>query len=146
MRLELTRRADYAVRASLALARSTGTLRSGRYLADATNIPPRFVAQVMGDLVAAGLVEGRTGRAGGYRLARPAGEVSLLEVVEAVEGDARRRTCVLRSSPCSRDGVCEVHHIFSAAQDALLARLADASLASVGASWPAGGPSVEPTG
>ncbi|HWH37863.1 MAG TPA: Rrf2 family transcriptional regulator [Candidatus Limnocylindrales bacterium] len=143
MRLELTRRADYAVRASLALARSTAGLRSGRALADETAIPPRFVAQVMGDLVAAGLVEARTGRAGGYRLARSPDAITILAVVEAVEGDARRRTCVLRAMPCSRDGVCEVHEVFSRAQDALLEQLAGASLASVvGGSM--GGPSGRP--
>ncbi|HUG47435.1 MAG TPA: Rrf2 family transcriptional regulator [Candidatus Limnocylindria bacterium] len=128
MRLELTRRADYAVRAMLALARHGDGLISGSRLAAEVAIPPRFAAQVMGDLVAAGLVEPRTGRNGGYRLARPAGTISMLAIVEAVEGDARRRTCVLRGGPCSRDGVCDVHEIFSAAQDALLERLAAASL------------------
>lgn len=139
MRLELTRRADYAVRAMLELARDDRALTSGPRIAAATNIPPRFVAQVMGDLVGAGLAEARTGRSGGYRLARRADSISILNVVEAVEGDARRRTCVLRASPCARDGVCEVHDIFSAAQDALLDRLAAASLASV----VAGGPIVQ---
>jgi Rrf2 family protein len=131
MRLELTRRADYAVRAMLELARADGLLSSGRQLAEAAAIPPRFVAQVMGDLVSAGLVEARTGRSGGYRLRRAAREISILDVVEAVEGDARRRTCVLRASPCSRDGFCEVHYIFAAAQDALLDRLGASSLSSV---------------
>jgi Rrf2 family protein len=131
MRLELTRRADYAVRAMLELARKGDEFKSGRHLAQASDIPPRFVAQVMGDLVAAGLVEARTGRSGGYRLRRPADRISILDVVEAVEGDARRRTCVLRAIPCSRDGFCEVHHIFASAQDALLERLAGASLGSV---------------
>jgi Rrf2 family protein len=131
MRLELTRRADYAVRAMLELARSDEAMASGPRLAAATNIPPRFVAQVMGDLVGAGLVSARIGRSGGYRLARPASAISILDVVEAVEGDARRRTCVLRSIPCARDGFCDVHHIFAAAQDALLERLRGASLAAI---------------
>jgi Rrf2 family protein len=130
MRLQLTRRADYAVRAMLALARQDAGLLSGGRIAATMDIPPRFVAQVMGDLVVAGLVEARTGRAGGYRLARPAGEISILEIVGAVEGDSRRRTCVLRSVACSREGFCDVHEIFSRAQDALLDRLAGASLAS----------------
>ena len=131
MRLELTRRADYAVRAMLELARADAGLVSGPAIAAAASIPRRFVAQVMGDLVGAGLAEARTGRSGGYRLSRPAERISILEVVEAVEGDARRRTCVLRAAPCLRDGACEVHAIFSAAQDALLDRLGAASLASV---------------
>ena len=129
MRLELTRRADYAVRAMLALGRQPEGLLSGARIAAAMAIPPRFVAQVMGDLVQAGLVEARTGRAGGYRLARGPAEITILEIVEAIEGDARGRTCVLRAGPCAVDGFCDVHEIFSAAEDALLVRLSQATLA-----------------
>jgi Rrf2 family transcriptional regulator, iron-sulfur cluster assembly transcription factor len=129
MRLQLTRRADYAVRAMLVLARHDDGLLSASRIAAAVDIPPRFVAQVMGDLVQAGLVTARTGRSGGYTLAQGPAEISILSVVEAVEGDARRRTCVLRGGPCSPNGSCDVHEIFSAAQDALLSRLSQATLA-----------------
>lgn len=131
MRLELTRRADYAVRAMVALARRPNETVSGTRIAEQMQIPPRFVAQVMGDLVHAGLVEAQTGRRGGYRLVRPRAAISILDVVQAVEGDARRRTCVLRGGPCSRDGQCDVHEVFMTAQDALIDRLAAASLATV---------------
>jgi Rrf2 family protein len=130
MRLELTRRADYAVRAVLELGRHSGDgPLSAAAIAARTAIPPRFAGQVMGDLVAAGLVEARIGRHGGYRLARPPAAISILDVVEAVEGDVRRLTCVLRGAPCAIDGTCDVHAVFSAAQDALLAELAGASVA-----------------
>jgi Rrf2 family iron-sulfur cluster assembly transcriptional regulator len=132
MRLELTRRGDYAVRAMLALARQpSGDLVSVRRIAEGMDIPARFLPQVMGDLVRAGLVEAMTGRNGGYRLARPATDVSLLDVVDAVEGDSRRRTCVLRGGPCGLDGYCDVHDVFFAAQDAMLRTLSEASLASL---------------
>jgi len=130
VRMELTKRGDYAVRAMLALARAPDGRRiSVRRIAEEMTIPVRFLPQVMGDLAAAGLVEATTGRAGGYRLARPATEVSLLEVVEAVEGDSRRRTCVLRAGPCGVDGFCDVHDVFFEAQDAMLRTLAHARLA-----------------
>jgi Rrf2 family iron-sulfur cluster assembly transcriptional regulator len=130
MRLELTKRGDYAVRAMIALARAPGESRmSVRRIAEEMDIPVRFLPQVMGDLVAAALVEATTGRSGGYRLARPADVVTLLDVVEAVEGDSRRRSCVLRSGPCGLDGYCDVHDVFFAAQDAMLATLAAARLA-----------------
>lgn len=130
MRLELTRRGDYAVRAMLALAEGNGgRLESVRSIALRMGIPLRFLPQVMQDLVAAGLVEGRTGRNGGYRLNRPAESIRLLEVIEAVEGDARRRTCVLRGGPCGTDGFCSVHPVFASAQDALLAELDRATFA-----------------
>lgn len=134
MRLELTKRGDYAIRSVVALAViDEGTRLSVRQLADAQAIPVRFLPQVMADLGRAGLVEAVAGRSGGYRLARPASEVTLLDVVEAVEGDVRRRACVLRGGACGVDGVCAVHTVFSDAQDDLLARLARATIASVAA-------------
>ena len=132
MRLELTKRADYAVRAALALARGGGAQRrSVRRLAADEHVPARFLAEVMGDLVGAGLAEGAAGRTGGYRLTRPPADITLLDVVEAVEGDSRRRTCVLRGGACQIDGVCDVHGVFAAAQDDLLARLSRATLESL---------------
>lgn len=130
MRLELTRRGDYAVRAMVALADDRGML-TGPRIAAATGVPPSFVPQVMGALVRAGLVEARQGRSGGYRLARPAQEVTLLSVVEAVEGDSRRTTCILRGGPCNAEGRCRVHDAFFSAQEALLAELRRTTLASL---------------
>ncbi len=124
MRLELTKRADYAIRAVLALARTPADeRRSVRQVAADQRIPARFLPQVMGDLARAGLVEGTVGRSGGYRLARPSTDISLLDVVEAVEGDSRRRSCVLRGGPCALDGVCDVHLVFAAAQADVIGRL-----------------------
>lgn len=124
MRLELTKRADYAIRAVLELARAPdGERRSVRQVAEDQRIPVRFLPQVMRDLVRAELVEGTVGRSGGYRLAKPSMRISLLDVVEAVEGDSRRRVCILRGGPCALDGVCDVHAVFAAAQDDVLRRL-----------------------
>jgi len=142
MRADLTKRADYAIRAMIALARLDGDdPLSARRIADAMGIPVRFLPQVMADLGRAGLVRSEPGRNGGHRLDRPADEISLLEIIEAVEGDSRRRTCVLRGGPCNAAGQCDVHAVFSAAHDALLATLARADLATV-----AGPPRIVPGG
>ena len=139
MRLQLTRRGDYAVRAMLALsAIPGGAVLSARSLAESMTIPTRFVPAVLGDLARAGLVQARAGRSGGYQLARPAEQVTLLEVIEAVEGDSRRTTCVLRDQACrgvggasdlGGTGECAIHRFFFAAQDALLSELRGATLA-----------------
>jgi Rrf2 family protein len=92
-------------------------------------IPVRFLPQVLADLQRSGLVEAAPGRAGGYRLARDAADVSLLEVIEAVEGDSRRKSCVLRGGPCGDGGFCDVHGVFFKGQEALLGIFAGASLA-----------------
>lgn len=130
MRLELTKRGDYAVRAMIALAGDAGLL-SARTIAAEMAIPPRFLPQVMADLVRAGLVEGVTGRSGGYRLSVAASEISLLTIVEAVEGTSRRETCVLRGGPCGRDGTCAVHAAFCSAEEAMIGELDSVTLAAV---------------
>ncbi|MFI5262172.1 MAG: RrF2 family transcriptional regulator [Candidatus Limnocylindrales bacterium] len=127
MRLGLTRRGDYAVRAMLALAETehlaagapSASSRSVRELAERMAIPPRILPSVMQRLSRAGLVTAREGRAGGYALARPAESISLLEVIEAVEGEMRLRTCVLRNAPCGARGECAVHAVFARAHDRL---------------------------
>jgi Rrf2 family iron-sulfur cluster assembly transcriptional regulator len=132
MRLELTKRGDYAVRAMLALARGSGNgLLSARRISDAMAIPARFLPQVLGDLQRAGLVEAAPGRAGGYRLARAADQISLLDVIEAVEGDSRRQSCVLRGGPCGKDGTCDVHDTFFQGQEALRSHFARSMLSSL---------------
>ena len=135
MRLELTRRGDYAIRAMLSIAANDGQQPiSVRRIAEAMAIPAPILPQVMRHLVRAGLVAAQTGRAGGYRLGRPADEISLLAVIEAIEGDTRRRTCVLRGGPCSRDGHCAVHEVFFLAQEAVRNELGRATLGDVIAS------------
>ena len=135
MRLELTKQGDYAVRAMLALAapgRRDLDAASTRISAEMA-IPERVLPRVMRDLGAAGLVEARTGRSGGYRLARPAAEITLLDVIAAAEPNDDERRCVLRGIPCGRDGRCAVHDAFGEARSALLDRLARTTLAEVAA-------------
>jgi Rrf2 family protein len=152
MRLELTRRGDYAVRTMLALARAEAASPRGRPSGDGRRsvariaaseaIPPRILPSVMRLLTRAGLVEAQTGRTGGYRLARRADRISLLDIIEAVEGDTRRRTCVLRGGPCLANGLCSVHDVFSSAQEALRASLGTATLAGVVTLPPSDPPAV----
>ena len=129
MRIELTLRGDYAVRAALAIALlDYGRPVSARRIAERMDIPSRFVAHVLGDLVRAGIAEGRAGRSGGYHLAAPADSIDLLLVVDAVEERGEVARCVLRGGPCRRDGTCAVHDAFTAASAAMRAELAAVTL------------------
>lgn len=130
MRLDLTKRSDYAIRAMLALTKAGGLL-SSRKIAEEMKIPPRFLPQIMGDLTRAGLVDAHPGRAGGYKLARDANKVTLLTVIEAIEGDPHRQICVMRGTPCGQDGQCGVHEVFYSAEGALLEKLSSATLQGV---------------
>jgi Rrf2 family transcriptional regulator, iron-sulfur cluster assembly transcription factor len=131
--LELTHRGAYAIRAVVTLAREgSDHVLAARHIARQMDIPVRFLPQVLGDLGRAGIVEARLGRAGGYRLARDAAHISLLDIIEATEGDARRQTCVLTGQRCGEASPpCDVHQVFSDAQVAILTRLAETTVADV---------------
>ena len=130
--MDLTHRGSYAIRAVLTLARADkDEVVPARHIAKEMDIPVRFLPQVLGDLNRAGIVEARLGRAGGYRLSKPATEISLLDIIEAAEGDARRQTCVLSGKPCDGLDPCDVHDMFYEAQEAILQRLDGVSVAEV---------------
>lgn len=133
MRLELTLRGDYAIRAMLAIARhaDSGAPLPTRRISEEMDIPGGFLAHVLGDLVRAGLITGTTGRAGGYRLARPAAEIDLLQVVDSIEGNGQTGRCVLRGGACRLDGICVVHEPFMTATEAMRRELRETSLARV---------------
>jgi Rrf2 family protein len=85
--VKLTARADYAVRAALELATADpGTLVKADRVAEAQDIPRHFLDNVLTDLRRAGLVVTQRGPDGGSRLARPADEITLAQVVRAIEG------------------------------------------------------------
>ena len=106
----------------------TGQLAFVNDIAVTNNIPKKFLDAILGELRNAGFVQSRKGKDGGYRLARDASTISLLDVIEAVEGDSRRQSCVLRGGPCGRDGICDVHEVFFAGQERLLAHFAGSML------------------
>ena len=130
VRVVLSLRGDYAVRAMLALAAHNGDgWLSAPRIAERMSIPARFLPHVLTDLSRAGLVVGQPGRTGGYRLARPAREIDLLRIVEAVEDTEQPARCVLRGGPCGIDGRCAVHDAFAGATRVLKAELSRANLA-----------------
>ena len=138
MRLELTSRSSYAIRSVIAIARAERGEPSGASrpvpmsrIADEMAIPVRFLPQVMGDLVRAGIVTAQVGRGGGYSMARLPADLPLLTVIEASEGDTRGLRCVLRGVACGANGTCEVHAVFDGARSALRDRLQGATIADI---------------
>jgi Rrf2 family protein len=126
--MTLGRKGDYAVRAVLDLSHSYGHgRRKAREIADQMRIPQNYLAIILSEFVRAGLLHATAGKEGGYALARPPEEISLLEVVELAEGPVSLERCLLRGIPCGRNGYCAAHEAWSSAQDALSARLADTS-------------------
>ena len=84
--MRITAKADYAVRAVLELASSEGRMRTARELADAQGISQNFLENILSELRNAGIVATQRGVEGGYWLARPAEQITLAEVMRALEG------------------------------------------------------------
>ena len=127
--MQLTRAADYAVRVMLHLATLPRGVRASRaQLAKAAEAPPSFVAKILQQLVGAHLVRSHAGRSGGFELALPPAQVSLLDVVTAMEGPVCLNHCLPPIKDCQRSSWCPAHPIWAEAQAALQRVLADASL------------------
>jgi Rrf2 family protein len=130
MKLKLKRRGDYSVRAMISVARRHDKeLRQARQIAAEMEIPYKVLTQIMAKLVADGLLVAKHGPKGGYRLARPPADITLLDVVESAEGPATLNHCVLRDGPCDWEETCPIHDTWSRAQDALATELDSATLA-----------------
>lgn len=128
MQIVLGSRGDYTVRAVLFLTRHDG-VRRRREISEAMDIPDTFLPQILGALVRAGVARSVAGRRGGYELARPAGSITLREVVEIAEGPIESAKCLLRGGPCYWNEKCALHDAWSAAQSALVTQLATTTFA-----------------
>jgi Rrf2 family protein len=132
MKFELGHKGDYALRAALHLACHADEGRQkSREIAGSMDIPATYLPQILGALIRRGLVTSTAGPRGGYALARPAGDISLLEVVEAAEGPLRSALCPVRGTACDPDHACMIHRAWRAAQEALAGQLQAESLADV---------------
>jgi Rrf2 family protein len=84
--VRITAKVDYAVRAAAEMAAATDGLVTGEAIADRQQIPRKFLENILADLRRAALVRSQRGADGGYRLARPAAEVTVADIIRAVEG------------------------------------------------------------
>jgi Rrf2 family protein len=84
--LRVSAKTDYALRAAAELAAADGRLVKAEQIAVAQGIPVKFLLNIMVELKHEGLIRSQRGADGGYRLARPADEITLADVVRAVEG------------------------------------------------------------
>jgi Rrf2 family protein len=132
MKVSLGKKGDYAVRAAVFLGRlPAGERRKAREIASAMDVPEHYLPQIMGLLIRGGLVTSVAGPDGGYELARPADEISMLEIVEAAEGPLKSERCVLRGGPCHWDDACAVHPFWFAAQEAMSESLKGSRLSEI---------------
>jgi Rrf2 family protein len=85
--VRISAKADYAVRAAVALAaEDPAEAVNAEAIAESQQIPPRFLENILGELRHAGIVQSRRGAEGGYRLSRPADDITIAELIRAVDG------------------------------------------------------------
>lgn len=124
--MQITRQADYAVRAVLYLAElGPGARASTAQIAEEQRIPATFLAKIISQLSAAGILRAVRGARGGVTLARPPHEVSLLEIVEAIDGPVMLNSCTSDPDQCPLGEDCSVREVWCDAQADLVRRLAE---------------------
>lgn len=123
MRLTVSKRSDLAIRAVRYLYAHDGRI-SGSEIAEAVGTSVPFLSQVLTPLVSERWIDSRTGPTGGYALMDAGRTMSLLELIEAIEGPIIDGKCVLEDTECHGSEPCALHTMWSGARSALMASLA----------------------
>jgi Rrf2 family protein len=143
--MKISTRAEYGIRVLVTLARvEDDRCLSLTEIARREKLPHAYLEQLVGDLRRAGLIAATRGQAGGYRLARPAGEIAMTDAVRALEGPLLEMPCAGAEDleHCDRPQPCSVHEVFQRVYESLSVALGTTSLAEVAET--AGGPPYPP--
>ena len=128
--MQITRQADYAVRAVLHLAQiKNGDRAATSIVAKEQHIPPSFLAKIISQLSIAGLLHTLRGAHGGISLARNPEQITLLQVIEAIDGPIQLKACVGREDVCTFEGNCAIRSVWCDAQNELITKLRNTNFA-----------------
>jgi Rrf2 family protein len=129
MALRITKADDYAIRAMIHLAcLPDGRVALRQQIAEAQNIPASFMAKILRRLVRASLLNSARGVNGGFALARPAAEISLLDIVEAIDGPLALAECANDPEACKFSCNCPARPVWVRVQAGVQDVLGGASL------------------
>jgi Rrf2 family protein len=124
--MQITRQADYAIRAVLHVSKlGQNQLVSTSQIAEAQHIPPSFLAKIISQLSLAGVLQTARGARGGVTLAKPPTQITLLEVVEAIDGPILLNQCVNDEHACNFGQECPLQPVWCNAQSELVQRLSE---------------------
>ncbi len=126
--MQITRQADYAVRAMVYLAQlEPDKPAATSKIAREKSIPPSFLAKIVSQLSVAGLLRTSRGAHGGVSLAKAAEAISLLEVIEAIDGPILLNDCVAENMTCNANEDCPLKPVWCDAQKLLVDHLSKAN-------------------
>lgn len=92
---------------------------SFREISASQEVPREFLAKILRSLVTTGVIESQRGANGGYRLSRPASEITFLEVIEAADGPIALNECCENGIGCSRAPLCSMESVWNRAEAAM---------------------------
>ena len=119
--LQISRKIDYGLRAMIHPAGlPAGKVTSLQDLSSTLHLPREFLAKILKVLAGRGLVRSSRGAHGGYQLARPAREISFLDVIESVEGPVQLNVCLDHKDRCDVSAGCTMYHVWKVGQDRML--------------------------
>lgn len=126
--MQITRQADYALRAMLYLARpDTKKPVATHEIAKEQEIPASFLAKIISQLSIAGLIETSRGAKGGVKIKRQPEDISLLDVIEAIDGPIVIEDCTLDPSTCAFGDKCPIHDVFTEAREEIVRKFKEST-------------------
>ena len=134
--LRIARLTDYAASLMAHVAHSPGRRISAQQLGQELGLPGPTVAKLLKQLTQAGLTSSTRGVGGGYSLARPPQDISIAEVIEAIEGPLALTECALANSDCALEPTCATRANWQVINRAVRVALAAVSLADMAAPAP----------
>jgi len=130
--MQITRQADYALRAAKYLAGLTPNQKtSTSEIARIMQIPPSFLAKILSQLALSGIVYTARGANGGVSLARPATDVNVLEILEAIDGQITMSECTVNTNFCPFTPDCSLRDLWCGARDELVNKLRKTTLSQI---------------
>lgn len=115
----ITKKTEYAIRALWELAHNTDGQATANQIAQRQSIPPKYLPQIISELSRTGLVNSSRGFGGGLRLGCDSEEISLLDIIMAVQGKPLLFECQVSQADCSHLPSCNLRDTYSRAQEAL---------------------------
>ncbi len=139
--MRITQEADYAMRITCVLAGIEVSFKANERaenkigateISDIAKIPPRFTLSILRKMVMSGIVLSYKGKNGGYSLAKPSSEITLRDVIEAIDGPIAISKCIDQNHECSKQGFnkggCRIHNIFVELNTQMSEKLAKISI------------------
>lgn len=120
----ITRATEYAVRTVIYLAQQPkNEIVLKKDICKTQEVTPAFLTKILQPLIKAGIVSSQRGVGGGFLLAKPAEEITLLDILQAEEGPLKLNHCLVAPGICGRDTYCAAHDAWNEAQTAMIETL-----------------------